>query len=78
MLCLSGLFLSNSADSNNLYSIEKEVNIIKEKLQKYELESNKFHFMYLSGNKENDTFNFKNWSLRNSKEEVTLSLTIDD
>ena len=78
MLFLSGLFLSNYADSNNLYSIEKELNIIKEKLQKYELESNKFHSMYLSGNKENDTFNFKNWSLRNSKEEVTLSLTIDD
>ena len=41
MLFLSGLMLSNYADGNNLYSIGKELGIIKQKLQKYELESNK-------------------------------------
>ena len=41
MLFLSGLFLGNYADGNNLYIIKKELDIIKEKLRKYELESNK-------------------------------------
>ena len=52
-LFLSEIFLSNYADDNNLYSIGKELNIIKEKVRKvfkvvtdwffenYELESNK-------------------------------------
>ena len=34
VLFLSETFLSNQADDNNLYSIGKELNIIKEKLQK--------------------------------------------
>ena len=34
MLFLSETFLSNYADDINLYSIGKELNIIKEKLQK--------------------------------------------
>ena len=34
VLFLSKTFLSNYADDNNLYSIGKELNIIKEKLQK--------------------------------------------
>ena len=36
----------------------------------------KFHYMCLVRKKENDTFNFDNVSLNNSKEEVTLSLAI--
>ena len=35
VLFLSKTFLSNYADDNNLYSIGKELNIIKEKLRKY-------------------------------------------
>ena len=34
VLFLSETFLSNYADDNNLYSIGKELNIIKEKLRK--------------------------------------------
>ena len=34
--------------------------------------------MYLGRNKENDKFNFDNISLKDSKEEVILSLTIDN
>ena len=34
--------------------------------------------MCIVRNKENDTFNFDNESLNNSKEEVILSLTIDN
>ena len=34
--------------------------------------------MCLGKNKENDTFNFGNISLKNSKEEIVLGLTIDN
>ena len=91
MLFLLGLFLSNCADDNNLCSIGKELNIIKEKLRKdfevvtdcffencMSLNPTKFHYMYLGRNKENDKFNFDNISLKDSKEEVILSLTIDN
>ena len=76
VLFLSKTFLSNYPDDNNLYSIGKELNIIKEKLQKdfkvvtgwlYEnymsLNPTKCHYMCLGKNKENDTFNFGNISL---------------
>ena len=42
------------------------------------LNQTKFHSICLGRDKENDAFNFENWSLKNSKEEVILSLTIDD
>ena len=71
VLFLSETFLSNYADDNNLYSIGKELNIIKEKLQKdfkvvtgwlYEnymsLNPTKCHYMCLGKNKENLTLEF--------------------
>ena len=69
MLFLSETFLSNYADDNNLYSIRKELNIIKEKLRKdfnvvtdwffenyMSLNPTKCHSMCVGKNKENDTF----------------------
>ena len=90
VLFLSETFLSNYADYNNLYSIGKELNIIKEKLRKdfkvvidwlfeiyMSLNPTKYHYVYLGKSKENDTFNFGNISLKISKE-VILGLTIDN
>ena len=90
MLFLSKTFLSNYPDDNNLYSIGKELNIIKEKLRKVfkvvtdwffenymSLNPTKCHYMCLGKNKENDTFNFGNISLKKSKEVAILGLTID-
>ena len=61
--------------------------MIKEKLRKdfkvvtdwffenyLSLNPTKCHYMYLGKNKENDTFNFGNISLKNSKEEVILGI----
>ena len=69
MLFLSETFLSNYADDINLYSIGKELNIIKEKLQKdfevvtdwffenyMSLYSTKYHYTCLGKNKENDIY----------------------
>ena len=89
VLFLSETFLSNYADGNNLYSIGKELNIIKEKLrikvvtdwffENYmSLNPTKYPYIFLGKNKEYDKFNFGNISLNNSKEEVILGLTIDN
>ena len=89
VLFLSKIFLSNYADGNNLYSIGKELNIIKEKLrikvvtdwffENYmSLNPTKYPYIFLGKNKEYDKFNFGNISLNNSKEEVILGLTIDN
>ena len=89
VLFLSKTFLSNYADGNNLYSIGKELNIIKEKLrikvvtdwffENYmSLNPTKYPYIFLGKNKEYDKFNFGNISLNNSKEEVILGLTIDN
>ena len=89
VLFLSKTFLSNYADGNNLYSIRKELNIIKEKLRikvvtdwSFEnymsLNPTKYPYIFLGKNKEYDKFNFGNISLNNSKEEVILGLTIDN
>ena len=91
VLFLSETFLSNYADGNNLYSIGKELNIIKEKLRKdfkvvtdwffenhMSLNPTKYPYMCIGKNKEYDKFNFGNISLNNSKEEVILCLTIDN
>ena len=88
---LSETFLSKYADDNNLYSIGKELNIIKEKLLKdSKVEADWFfetnmslnpmchHYMCFAKNKVNDTFNFENIFLKNSKEEAILGLTIDN
>ena len=69
VLFLSETFLSNYADDNNLYSIGKELNIFKEKLQKdfevvtdwffenyMSLYSTKYHYMCLGKNKENGIY----------------------
>ena len=73
MLFLSKAFLSKYANDNNLYSIGKELDIVKEKLRKdfkvvtdwffenfMSLNPTKFHSMYLGRNKKNETFNFEN------------------
>ena len=91
VLFLSGTFLSNYADDNNLYSTRKELNIIEKKLRKdfkvatdwffenyMSLNPTKCHFMCPGKSKENDAFNFGNIYLKNSKEEVILALTIDN
>ena len=79
LLFLSKTFLSNYVDDNNLYSIGKELDIIKERLRKdfkvvndffgnyMNLSPTKCHYMCLGRNKENDTFYFLNISLKNSK-----------
>ena len=70
VLFLSETFLSNYPDDNNLYSIGKELNIIKEKLRKdFKVVTD----WWLGKNKVNDAFNFGNISPKNSKE-VILSL----
>ena len=91
VLFLSKNFLSNYPDDNSLYSIEKEMDIIRENLWKYfkvvtdwffenyvTLNLTKFHYRCRSINKENDTFNFENISIKNSKGEKILGLTIDN
>ena len=91
VLFLSGTFLSNYADDNNLYSTRKELNIIEKNLRKdfkvatdwffenyMSLNLTKCHYICLGKNKENNTFNFGNISLENSKVEVILGLTIDN
>ena len=78
VLFLSNTFLSNYADENNLYSAGEELDIIKKKLPKIfkivtdlfiesymSFNLTKCHYMCLGKNKENDTFNFKNASLKN-------------
>ena len=90
VLFLSETFLSNYADDSNLCSTGKKLNIIKEKLRKdfkvvidrlfeihMSLNPTKYHYVYLGKSKENDTFNFGNISLKNSKE-VILGLAIDN
>ena len=74
---LSETFLNNYANESNLYSIGKELNIIKEELRNdfkvvtdwffenyMSLNPTKCHYMCLGKNKENDTFNFGNISLK--------------
>ena len=77
VLFLSETFLNNYANESNLYSIGKELNIIKEELRNdfkvvtdwffenyMSLNPTKCHYMCLGKNKENDTFNFGNISLK--------------
>ena len=42
------------------------------------LNSGKFHFIYLGKNTENETYFFKNNEMKNSSEEKTLGMIIDN
>ena len=64
VLFLTDTFLSNYADDNNLYSIGKDRNIIKNLLRK--------DFRVLT------EWFFENYILENSKREVVLGVTIDN
>ena len=77
VLFLSETFLNNYANESNLYSIGKELNIIKEKFRNdfkvvtdwffenyMSLNPTKCHYMCLGKNKENETCNFGNISLK--------------
>ena len=88
---LTDTFLSNYADDNNLYSIGKDRDIIKNLLRKdfraltewffknyMVLNQKKCHYMCIGRNTENDKFEFDNLLLENSKEEVVLGVTIDN
>ena len=92
ILCffLSDTFLSNYADDNNLHSIEKDRDIIKNLLRKdfmaltewffknyMVLKQKKCHYMCIGRNNKNDKFESDNLILENSKEEVVLGITID-
>ena len=87
---LSDTFLSNYADDNNLHSIGKDGDIIKNLLRKdfmalpewffknyMVLKQKKCHYMCIGRNNENDKFESDNLILENSKEEVVLGITID-
>ena len=83
------LLLSNYADANNLYSNGKELNINKEMLWKdfrvvtdwffgsyVSFNPAKCYYICLGKNKEIDISNLGNISLKNSKGEMILVLTI--
>ena len=83
--------LSSYADDNNLFSIGKDINKVKDALAKdfgivtnrfYEnfmvFNSKKCHFMCIGRDGENETFTFKDVCHKNSKEELILGITIDN
>ena len=80
---LTDTFLSNYADDNNLYSVGKDRNIIKNLLQKnlralteclfknyMVLIQKKCNFMCIGRNTKNDKFEFDNLLLENSKKKL--------
>ena len=89
MLFLTDTF--NYADDNNLYSIGKDRDLIKNLLRKdfraltewffksyMVLNQKKCHYMCIGKNTKNGKFGFDNLILENSKEEVVLGVTIDN
>ena len=91
VLFLTETMLSNYADNNNLFSIGRDLNKVKDTLAKdfgivtnwfYEnfmvLNSKKCHFMCIGKDGENETFTFKDVCYKSSKEEVILGITIDN
>ena len=91
VLFLTETMLSNYADDNNLFSIGRDLNKVKDTLAKdfgivtnwfYEnftvLNSKKCHFMCIGKDGENETFTFKDVCYKSSKEEVILGITIDN
>ena len=90
-LFLTETMLSNYADDNDLFSIGRDLNKVKDTLAKdfgnvtnwfYEnfmvLNSKKCHFMCIGKDGENETFTFKDVCYKSSKEEVILGITIDN
>ena len=83
--------LSNYADDNNLFTVGKDIDKIKETLAKnielvtnwfYEnsmvLNSKKCNFMCIARDGENETFTFRDASYKTGKEEVTSGITVGD
>ena len=83
--------LSSYADDNNLFSIGKDINKVKDTLAKgfgivtnwfhenfMVLDSKKCHFMCIGKDGENETFTFKDVCYKSSNEEVILGITIDN
>ena len=83
MSFLTDTFSSNYADDDNLYSVGKDRDIIKNLLQKdlraltewffknyMVLIRKKFHYMCIGRNTENDKFQFDNLLLENSKKKL--------
>ena len=91
LLFLTDTFLSDYADDNNLYSIGKGRDIIKNLLRKdfmaltewffknYMISNQKrCHYMCIGRNTKNDKFELGNWLLENSKEELVLGIITDN
>ena len=89
VLFLSDTFLSNYTDDNNLHSIgkDREKNLLRKDFMALTewffenymvLNQTKCHYMSIDRNPENDKFEFGNFLLGNSKEEVVLGITIDN
>ena len=87
VLFLTETMLSNYADDNNLFSIGRDLNKVKDTLAKdfgivsenfMVLNSKKCHFMCIGKDGENETFTFKDVCFKSSKEEVILGITIDN
>ena len=90
VLFLTETMLINYNDDDNLFSIGKDINKVKDTLAKdFEIVSNSFYenFMVLNSKKcyficigrvvENETFTSKYICYKNSKEEVILGITSD-
>ena len=80
VLFLTETMLSNYTDDNNLFSLGKDINKVKDTLAKdfrigtnwfYEnlmvLNSKKYHFMHIGRDAENETFTFKDVFCKNNK-----------
>ena len=91
VLFLTETMLSSYADDNNLFSIGKDINKVKDTLAKgfgivtnwfhenfMVLNSKKCHFMCIGRDGENETFTFKDVCYKSSNEEVILGITIDN
>ena len=91
VLFLTETMLSNYADDNNLFSIGRDLNKVKDTLAKdfgivtnwfYEnfmvLNSKKCHFMCIGKDGENEIFTFKDGCYKSSKEEAILGITTDN
>ena len=89
VLFLSDTFLSNYTDDNYLHSIgkDREKNVLRKVFMSLTewffenymvLNQTKCHYMSIGRNPEDDKFEFGNFLLGNSKEEVVLGITIDN
>ena len=89
VLFLSDTFLSNYTDDNYLHSIgkDREKNVLRKDFMSLTewffenymvLNQTKCHYMSIGRNPEDDKFEFDNFLLGNSKEEVVLGITVDN